>query len=281
MVKVLSDSTCDLSVELRERYNVDIIPLHVRLGDEEHLDGIDITPEEIFAWSDQNNTTPKTSAPSSSDVIEIYKKNLEKYDQLVVFTISASMSASNNVCRLAAEELGASDRITVIDSANLSTGVALLVIEAAIMASEGKNMQEIEKNILELRGKVRSSFTVDTLTFLHRGGRCSSVAAFFGSALKLHPRIIVENGAMRSDKKYRGSIEHVIMKYVEELTEVLKKARTDRVFITHSAKREIVEKVKDFLKGLNIFKEILVTKAGGVISSHCGPGTLGVLFIEK
>lgn len=281
MVKVLSDSTCDLSVELRERYNVDIIPLHVRLGDEEHLDGIDITPEEIFVWSDQNNTTPKTSAPSSSDVIEIYKKNLEKYDQLVVFTISASMSASNNVCRLAAEELGASDRITVIDSANLSTGVALLVIEAAIMASEGKNMHEIEKNILELRGKVRSSFTVDTLTFLHRGGRCSSVAAFFGSALKLHPRIIVENGAMRSDKKYRGSIEHVIMKYVEDLREVLKKARTDRVFITHSAKREIVEKVKNFLKGLNIFKEILVTKAGGVISSHCGPGTLGVLFIEK
>lgn len=281
MVKVLSDSTCDLSVELRERYNVDIIPLHVRLGDEEHLDGIDITPEEIFAWSDQNNTTPKTSAPSSSDVIEIYKKNLEKYDQLVVFTISASMSASNNICRLAAEELGASDRITVIDSANLSTGVALLVIEASIMASEGKNMQEIEKNILELRGKVRSSFTVDTLTFLHRGGRCSSVAAFFGSALKLHPRIIVENGAMRSDKKYRGSIEHVIMKYVEDLREVLKKARTDRVFITHSAKREIVEKVKNFLKGLNIFKEILITKAGGVISSHCGPGTLGVLFIEK
>ena len=126
MVKVLSDSTCDLSVELRERYNVDIIPLHVRLGDEEHLDGIDITPEEIFAWSDQNNTTPKTSAPSSSDVIEIYKKNLEKYDQLVVFTISASMSASNNVCRLAAEELGASDRITVIDSANLSTGALWL-----------------------------------------------------------------------------------------------------------------------------------------------------------
>ena len=281
MVRVLSDSTCDLSLDLRERYNVDIIPLHVRLGDEEHLDGIDITPEEIFTWSDQNNTTPKTSAPSSSDVIEIYKKNLETYDQLVVFTISASMSASNNVCRLAAEEMGAGDRITVIDSANLSTGVGLLVIEAAIMAAEGKNMQEIEKSILELRGKVRSSFTVDTLTFLHRGGRCSSIAAFFGSALKLHPRIIVENGAMRSDKKYRGSIEHVIMKYIEDLREVLKKARTERVFITHSAKREIVEKVKDFLKSLNIFKEILVTKAGGVISSHCGPGTLGVLFIEK
>ena len=136
MVKVISDSTCDLSLELRERYNIDIIPLHVYLGKVEYRDGIDITPEKIFTWSDANNTTPKTSAPSSEDVIEVYKKNLEKYEQLVVFTISSSMSASYNVCRLAAQEIGEEDRITVIDSANLSTGVAHIVIEAAIMASE-------------------------------------------------------------------------------------------------------------------------------------------------
>ena len=281
MVKVLSDSTCDLSKELTERYNIDIIPLHVYLGSEERRDSVDVTPEEIFAWSDANHTTPKTSAPSSEDVIELYKKNLDEYEQLVVFTISSSMSASYNVCRLAAEEIGEEDRITVIDSANLSTGVGHLVIEAAIMASQGKNMKEIEEAILELRGRVRSSFTIDTLTFLHRGGRCSSIAAFFGSALKLHPRIVVENGAMRSDKKYRGSLERVIMKYTEDLRELLKKAKPDRVFITHSCGPEIVNKVKDFLKSLNIFKEILDTKAGAVISAHCGPGTLGVLYIEN
>lgn len=281
MVKVISDSTSDLSLELRERYNIDIIPLHVYLGKEEYRDGIDITPEKIFTWSDANNTTPKTSAPSSEDVIEVYKKNLEKYEQLVVFTISSSMSASYNVCRLAAEEIGEEDRITVIDSANLSTGVGHLVIEAAIMASEGKNMHEIEEAMAKLKGLVRSSFTVDTLTFLHRGGRCSSIAAFFGSALKLHPRIVVENGAMRSDKKYRGSLERVIMKYTEDLREELKDAKKDRVFITHSCTPEIVDKVKDFLKSLNIFDEILDTKTGGVIASHCGPGTLGILYMKK
>ena len=281
MLRICSDSTCDLSKELRERYNIDIIPLHVYLGQKEYRDGIDISPEEIFAWSDANNTTPKTSAPSSEDVIEIYRKNLEEYEQLVVFTISSSMSASYNVCRLAAEEIGEEDRITVIDSANLSTGVGHLVIEAAVMASEGKNMKEIEEAILELRGRVRSSFTIDTLTFLHRGGRCSGLAAFFGSALKLHPRIVVENGAMHSDKKYRGSLDRVILKYTEDLREMLRNAKPDRVFITHSCGPEIVDKVKDFLKSLNIFKEILDTKAGGVISSHCGPGTLGVLYIEK
>ena len=281
MVKVISDSTSDLSLELRERYNIDIIPLHVYLEKEEYRDGIDITPEKIFTWSDANNTTPKTSAPSSEDVIEVYKKNLEKYEQLVVFTISSSMSASYNVCRLAAEEIGEEDRITVIDSANLSTGVGHLVIEAAIMASEGKNMHEIEEAMTKLKGLVRSSFTVDTLTFLHRGGRCSSVAAFFGSALKLHPRIVVENGAMHSDKKYRGTLDRVIMKYTEDLREELKDAKKDRVFITHSCTPEIVDKVKDFLKSLNIFDEILDTKTGGVIASHCGPGTLGVLYMKK
>ena len=191
------------------------------------------------------------------------------------------MSASYNVCRLAAEEIGEEDRITVIDSANLSTGVGHLVIEAAIMASEGKNMHEIEEAMTKLKGLVRSSFTVDTLTFLHRGGRCSSVAAFFGSALKLHPRIVVENGAMHSDKKYRGTLDRVIMKYTEDLREELQDAKKDRVFITHSCTPEIVDKVKDFLKSLNIFDEILDTKTGGVIASHCGPGTLGVLYMKK
>lgn len=281
MVKVLSDSTCDLSPELVKRYDISIIPLHVYLGEEEHLDG-DLTLEQIYDWSNTHNLTPKTSAPAMEDVIKIYKNYINDYDEMIVFTISASMSASCEVCRLAAEEIGAADRIKVIDSQNLSTGVGHLVIESAVMAKEGKNVKEIEETILKLRPMVRSSFTVDTLTFLHRGGRCSGLAAFLGSALKIHPRIVVEDGAMHSDKKYRGSLDKAILKYVKDLGEILLRAKPDRVFITHSnCSKEVIEMVRDYLAGLNVFKEIFETRVGGVVASHCGPGTLGVLFIEN
>jgi len=282
MVRVLSDSTSDLSLELIKRYNIGIIPLHVSLGGDEYIDGVNIDSDMIFKWSDEHRTTPKTSAPSLEDVTAIYTENLKKYDQLVVFTISASMSSSFQVCRMAAQALSAESRITVIDSENLSTGVGHLVIESAIMAEQGKNMKEIEEYCLKARKYVRSSFTVDTLTFLHRGGRCSGLAALLGSALKLHPRIVVENGAMHSDKKYRGSLNKVIMKYVMDLEADLKKAKPDRVFITHSwCDTQIVENVRQYLEGLGVFKEVLETTTAGVVSSHCGPGTLGVLFMEN
>ena len=281
MVKILSDSTCDLSEELLKRYDIGIIPLHVHLGDDEYLDGVNITPDEIYAWSDKNNTTPKTSAPAIDDVVQEFRKYLDPGDELVVFTISASMSSSINVCTLAAQELEAEKRVTVIDSANLSTGVGHLDIEAAILASEGKSRSEIESAILKLRPRVRASFVVDTLVYLHRGGRCSGLAALAGSALKLHPRIVVENGAMHSDKKYRGSIGKSILAYAKDMEADLVKAKPDRVFITHSGcDPQDVEAVREYLKTLDHFDEILETRAGGVISSHCGPGTLGVLFIE-
>jgi DegV family protein with EDD domain len=282
MVRILSDSTCDLSPELVERYNIEIIPLHVYLGEEEYLDGVNIKPQRIYEWSDATGSTPKTSAPSMEDVIGVFRKYIEAGDELVVFTISASMSASNNVCRLAAENLNALDRIVVIDSENLSTGIGHLVVEAAEMAAKGKGIREIETDILKLRSRVRASFVVDTLVFLHRGGRCSGLAAMLGSVLKLHPRIVVEKGAVHCDKKYRGKLERVILDYTKDLFEALKRAKPDRVFITHSGCTEaIVSKVKGILEGLSYFKEVLVTHAGCVVSAHCGPGTLGVLFIEK
>ena len=174
----------------------------------------------------------------------------------------------------------AGDRVIVINSANLSTGIGLLVIEAAIMAEVGRSGQEIKEYIDQLKPLVRSSFVVDTMTYLHRGGRCSSVAALAGSALKLHPEIIVEDGAMHVGKKYRGKMDKVIEKYVRDKNDDLRKARRDRIFITHSGcGEEIIESIRSQLEELDHFDEILVTRAGGVISSHCGPGTLGVLFI--
>ena len=281
MIKIISDSTCDLSKDLIEKYDIAILPLHIHLGEEEYQDGVTITPDEIYTWADANNTTPKTSAASMIEVIDLYEPYIKNGDEIISFSISSSMSANNNVMRLAAEDLEAEDKIHVIDSANLSTGIGLLVIEAAIMVKEGKTAAEIVARIEELKPLVSASFVVDTLTYLHRGGRCSSVAVLAGGALKLHPKIVVENGKMGANKKYRGKINSVIMSYAKDLEADLKNAKKDRVFITHSGCDEnVINDVRAYLEFLEKFDEILVTRAGGVISSHCGPGTLGVLFIK-
>lgn len=280
MVKIISDSTCDLSEDLLVKYDISILPLHILLGDRECEDGIDITPDEIYRWSDEHRTTPRTSAPSIENAIRIMKPYVRNGREVVCFSISEDMSTSGNVMRLAAAEMNAENLVTVIDSANLSTGIGLLVIEAAVMAEEGKSAKEIAARIEELKPLVRASFVVDTLTYLHRGGRCSGLAAMAGGALKLHPRIVVENGKMNPSKKYRGKMDKVLVSYTKDMEEDLKRAKKDRVFITHSGcEQATVDAVRNYLLGLNVFEEILVTRAGGVISSHCGPGTLGVLFI--
>ena len=282
MVKIISDSTCDLSPELIAKYDIDILPLHILLGEDEYEDGRNITPQQIYDWSDTHKTTPKTSAPSLAEAIELFRPYIEEKREIVCFSISGSMSTSGNVMRLAAEELEASDLVTVIDSANLSTGIGLLVIEAAIMAEKGQSAAEIAAAIEVLKPKVRASFVVDTLTYLYRGGRCNAVSAMAGGVLRLHPKIVVENGAMDASKKYRGKINSVIMSYVKDMEKDLKSARPERVFITHSGcDRDTVNAVRSYLESFGIFHEILETRAGGVVSSHCGPGTLGVLFIAK
>ena len=281
-VKIIADSTCDLSKDLLEKYDISVLPLHIVLGDKEYKDGFEISPDEIYEWSNTNKEAPKTSAAAISDTIDIYSKYLKSYDEIICFSISGQMSTTVNVMRMAAEELDAEDKIHIIDSENLSTGGGLLVIEAAIMAKEGKSGIEIVESINELKPYVRASFIVDTLTFLHRGGRCSGVAALAGGALKLHPKIVVENGGMKPDKKYRGKMNSAILNYVKDLEPQIKNAKTDRVFITHSGcEEEIIDSIYQYLEELELFKEILITRAGGVISSHCGPGTLGVLFIEN
>ena len=281
-VKIIADSTCDLSVELLKQYDISILPLHIVLGELEYKDGLEISPDEIYEWSDSKKEAPKTSAASIADTIDLYDQYLKEFDEIVCFSISGQMSTTVNVMRMAVEELDAEERIHIIDSENLSTGGGLLVIEAAIMAENGLSGKEIVEKIGDLKPFVRSSFIVDTLTFLHRGGRCSGVAALAGGALKLHPKILVENGAMKPDKKYRGKMSNAILTYAKDLEPQMMNAKPDRVFITHSGcDKEIIQSVYQFVEELGYFKEILITRAGGVISSHCGPGTLGVLFIEN
>lgn len=276
MVKIISDSTCDLSPELIARYDIDIIPLHIILGEDDYLDGR-ISPEDIYRWSDENNMSPKTAAVSMEDALAAFKPY--KGQEVIIFTISGSMSSTYNVLRMAAEQTDA-ERIHVIDSKNLSTGVGLQVIAAAEMAQQGLSAAEIVEKIKAGRDAVRASFVVDTLTYLHRGGRCSSVAALMGGALRLHPRIGVAEGKMSAGKKFRGRMDRVIRDYVADMKDELLAAKPEHVFITHSGcDEDTIAAVYGMLDELHHFREIHVTRAGGVISSHCGPGTLGVLFI--
>ena len=280
MVKIISDSTCDLSPELIARYDIDILPLHIILGEQDYTDGQGVTPEDIYRWSDENRASPKTAAISLEDAVAAFAPYVKAGREVVCFAISASMSSTCQVMRMAAEQLHAEERIHVIDSQNLSTGVGLQVIAAAEMVSQGLPAAEIAEKVKALRPQVRASFVVDTLTYLHRGGRCSSVSALMGSALKLHPRITVAEGKMSATKKYRGKMEHVIRNYVEDMLPELNTARKEHVFITHSGcSDEVLASVYGQLDKLHRFDEIHVTRAGGVVSSHCGPGTLGVLFI--
>lgn len=282
MTKIYADSTCDLSKELVARYDVTIVPLHTILDEDDYLDGVTITPDEIYAWSDEHKTTPKTSALSIEEVIINIKPVLDSGDDIIFFTIASSMSTTINVIKMAAEELDAADRVHVIDSANLSTGIGLQIIAAAEMLHEGKNADAVVKAIEAIKPKVRASFIVDTLTYLYRGGRCSGLAAMAGGVLKLHPKIVVENGAMRPDKKYRGRIGRAILNYAKDMESDILSARPEHIFITHSGcDQEVINDVKAYLESLNRFKEIHITRAGSVISSHCGPGTLGVLFIAE
>lgn len=277
-VRIVADSTCDLSEELLDKYEISIIPLCIVMDEKSYYDGVEVTPDEIYAWADANKTTPKTAAATMDKSEEILTPFMDAGEDIIFFSISGEMSTTGNVIRLAADDREY-DRLWIIDSRNLSTGIGLQVIAAAEMAAKGMCAEQIVTEINSSKDRVRASFVVDTLTYLARGGRCTAVTALLANTLKLHPEIVVESGIMRVDKKYRGSLDSALMKYATDLKQDLLKADRKRVFITHSGcNTDTIGRIRSFLEALNYFDEILVTRAGGVISSHCGPETLGILF---
>lgn len=280
-IRIVADSTCDLSNALIEKYNVSIIPLNIVLGSESYKDGKEITPDEIYDWSDKHQATPKTASPDLGYVMEVLRPMAEAGEQVLFIGISEDMSVTCQVVRMAAEELEY-EGIRVVNSMNLSTGIGLQVIRAAELALEGKGLEEIALELEATRDKVSASFVVDNLTYLYRGGRCNAVTALLGNTLKLKPEIVVKNGKMSVGSKFRGKQQAVIKKYAESIREQLVNADNKRVFITHSgADQGIVQEIYDYVEGLKHFEEILITQAGGVISSHCGPNTLGILFYRN
>jgi DegV family protein with EDD domain len=276
-IQIFADSTCDLTKELLKKYKIKIIPLSIILDDKSYYDGLEITPDDIFKWADAKKSTPKTSATSYEQIYDAIKPHMQAGDDIIFFGISGDMSSTCNVARFVAQENY--NRLFVIDSRNLSTGIGLQVIKAAEMAEAGKSAEEIVDYINKRKGAVRASFVIDTLTYLARGGRCTPVTALMANTLKLHPMIVVKDGKMGVSKKFLGKMDFALSKYVSELTKDLLAADKSRVFITHSGCSEAtIEKVRVMLEELGCFDEILITRAGGVISSHCGPNTLGVLY---
>ena len=278
-IKLIADSTCDLSAELIEKYDIEIIPLQVNLDDKTYFDKVDIQPEELYEWSNKTGGVPKTSAASP----EMVKNVFEKYADcdVIAFPIGSEMSSTYQIMHTFAQEIENAN-IEVIDSASLSTGIGLQVLFAARLIEQGASFEEVVSKTRAICDKVRAGFIVEDVNWLHKGGRCSALAAFGATALKLRPTLAVVDGKIKVDKKVRGDIASATLKYAQGLEEGLKNAQEDVVFITHSGtSEEIIASVKAYVEGLGIFKEIYVTRAGCVISSHCGKGTLGVLFISK
>ena len=278
-ITISSDSTCDLSQGLVDRYNIHILPMGVTLGDKMYRDGMDITPDQIYAHHEKTGQLPKTSAINMAESADFFAELTKDGSAVIHFTISSSMSATYNNARIAAEDF---EDVYVVDAKNLSTGSGLLVLAAAEMAQEGMEAKEIAKKVSELADCVDASFVVDNLEYLAKGGRCSAVAAFGANLLQLKPCISVKNGAMGVGKKYRGKFEKTLLSYVADRLADAEDICLDRVFVTHAGcDADIVESVVNAVKGTLPFKEVLVTRAGCTVSSHCGANTLGVLFIRK
>ena len=276
-IRITSDSTCDLN-DLVNTRNIGILPLQVNLAEKAYRDGVDITPQDIFDFVAKTKILPKTSAPSIGEYEEFFEEQLKGYDELIHFNISAQASGSYNFAVEAAKAFGG--KVRVIDSKALSSGQGLLVLKAADMRDEGKSGEEIEKAICELRERTNTSFVPDTLDYLHKGGRCSGMKMLAANILKIHPKIVMVDGKLQQGGTCKGNMDRCISKYIEELAVTYPSYDKTRCFVTHSsADREIVDAAKAKVKELFQFDEIIETVAGSIITSHCGKGTLGVLFI--
>ena len=276
---ITSDSTTDLSPELRERYGVQILPLGVSLNEKDYTDGVDITPEMIYENYRVNKTLPKTAAPNLEDCDAFFRRFAEQGCSVIHFTISSEMSSTYQNSFIAAQDY---PNVHVVDTRNLSTGGGLLVIRAAELAAEGKlSAAEIADHCRALAPYVDASFVIDSLEFLYKGGRCSAVAMLGANLMNLKPCIIVKDGAMSVDKKYRGKFDALLQKYVADRIGDGSDIVKGHIFITHAGCDEpVVRACVEKLKTLGDFGEIHITRAGCTISSHCGRNTLGVLFIR-
>ncbi|MDD6174288.1 MAG: DegV family protein [Firmicutes bacterium] len=279
-IKIISDSTSDLSPELQKQYDIEIVPLIVTLGSQSFTDGVNVFPDDLYEYYGRTKKLPKTAAPTPEEYARHFRQWTDAGYAVICFTISSDFSASYANAKIAAAGL---PDVYVVDSRNLSTGIGLQVLHAAELAAQGTDAAAVFEEIQEMRGKVRASFIIDTLEFLWKGGRCSGVAALGANLLRLKPGIDVTDGKMDVGKKYRGDLRRCLQSYVEFKLKDRGDLDLRRIFITHSGMTDPsnIELVRKEILKYQPFQEILVTRAGSTISTHCGPNTLGILFVAK
>ncbi len=278
-VKIISDSTCDLSPELLERYDIAITPLCVIKDGKEFHDGVDITPADIFAHVDGGRDLCSTAAVSQFEYTEMFTRYAKDCDAVVQINIGSNFSCCYQNACLAAQDF---DNVYVVDSGNLSSGQGLLVVAAAKLAEQGLSGAEIAERIRALVPKVEASFLIERLDYMRKGGRCSAVAALGANLLNLKPCIEVREGKMGVCKKYRGSFEKCIRQYVKDRLDGRADIAPDLAFITHPAcQKNVVDAAMEEAARYGSFDEVVETHAGCTVSCHCGPNTLGILFVRK
>lgn len=277
---ISADSCCDLGNELISKYNIKILPLIVTMGENSFIDGATVSPDDIYKYVSETGTLPKTAARSVSDFEDYFRELTADGSEVIHISISSYMSSTFDHAAIAAESFSG---VHIVDSLNLSTGIGHLVLTAVDFRDEGFSAEEIVSKLNEIIPKVCSSFVVERLDYLHKGGRCSSVAALGANLLKLRPCIKVNDGKMGVSEKYRGSMKAVISNYIsDQLIKSDIKFSKKRVFVTHTAMSDELDKYcVDLVKETGIFEEVLESTAGCTITSHCGPNTLGLLFIKE
>lgn len=279
MVKISTDSPADLEY-LYDQRDIHVMPLAVILEDKEYSDGVDIDSQMIFDSYDERHVLPKTAARSIPDYEDYFANLTADGSGVVHFVISSEISVSYTNARAAAEKF---DNVYIIDSRTLSTGIGLLVLKACDYRDAGMDLKTVVRKINELIPYVQASFVVDTMEYLHKGGRCSGVAKFFASAFSIKPMIMLKEGKMVVGQKYMGKLGKCIEKYVAAILKEFDTPDLTRIFITHTyADQEIVDNVKAQIRATRPdFEEVLETHAGCTVTAHCGKGTLGILYINK
>lgn len=277
MVKITADSTCDLSNEIIKNLDITLAPLHIMVNDQVFNDSVDITPTDIFHYVEQEGKPCKTSAVNIYEYKALFQKFVEKYDAVIHICISSGFSTCYHNAQLAAESFS---NVYVIDSRNLSSGSGHLVYDAALMARENADPEEIYRKLEKTVPLIEASFVIDQLDYLYKGGRCSGLETVGAKLLQIKPCIEVIDGQMKVGKKYRGSFDHCLEHYVTDHLDNRTDIDYSRVFLTCSkCSKTTVAKINALLQ--NYFDEIIETEAGCTISSHCGPNTLGILYKRK
>lgn len=276
-----ADSTIDLSPELKKEYNIHIIPLCVTVGGTEYMDGVTLQSDDIYGLVEKTGVLPRTAAVNETNFLEHFN-NIRKGDKsktIIHFSISSELSCSFQNAVNASKE---TENVLVVDGRSLSTGTAVLALSACEMAKKGATVSEIYDYCLTSTGKVQASFIVDDLLYLHKGGRCKGLTMYMANLLKIHPMLTLSGGFLKPDTKFRGSMKIALTKYINYLKENHPNADTKFAFVTHTLMDQaLVDQAINLAKELFGFEKIYETKAGATITSHCGKGTIGLLFMDK